>query len=32
MIVVDGNPFDDLNALGDVWLVVHNGVVIRNDK
>jgi len=31
VIVVDGNPLERIDALRDVWLVVHNGEIIRND-
>ncbi len=29
ILVVKGNPLEDIHALGDVFLVVHNGVIIR---
>ncbi len=32
VIVVDGNPLDDLQALGSVLVVVRDGVVIRDDR
>ena len=32
VIAVDGNPLERIDALRDVWLVVHNGEVIRNDR
>ncbi|MFC2078176.1 amidohydrolase family protein [Candidatus Bipolaricaulota bacterium] len=32
VIVVDGNPLERIDALRDVWLVVHIGEVIRNDR
>jgi len=31
VLVVGGNPLQDLQALTDVRLVIHNGVVIRDD-
>jgi imidazolonepropionase-like amidohydrolase len=30
MLIVSGNPLDDLEALLDVQMVMHNGVVIRD--
>jgi imidazolonepropionase-like amidohydrolase len=30
-LVVGGNPLDDLNALQDVLLVIHDGVIIRDE-
>lgn len=32
LIVVDGNPLEDLEALRNVQLVVHNGELIRDDR
>ena len=29
VLVVDGNPLEDLQALANVRLVVHGGVIIR---
>ena len=29
MIILDDNPLDDLNALEDVQMVIHNGEIIR---
>lgn len=31
ILVVAGNPLEDLKALADVRLVIHGGVVIRNE-
>ena len=31
VLVVAGNPLEDLKALADVRLVIHGGVVIRNE-
>jgi imidazolonepropionase-like amidohydrolase len=31
VLVVGGNPLEDLQALRDVRVVVHNGVIIRNE-
>ena len=30
ILVVEGNPLEDLNALTNVRMVIHNGVIIRN--
>jgi imidazolonepropionase-like amidohydrolase len=30
MIIVNGNPLDDLESLLDVDMVIHNGDVIRD--
>ncbi len=32
VIVVDGNPLEDVERLVDVVIVVHNGVVIRDER
>ncbi len=32
VIVVDGNPLEDVERLADVVLVVHNGVIIRDER
>jgi formylglycine-generating enzyme required for sulfatase activity/imidazolonepropionase-like amidohydrolase len=32
ILVVDGNPLEDLEALGRVLMVVHSGVVIRDER
>jgi imidazolonepropionase-like amidohydrolase len=29
VLVVDGDPLDDIHALTNVRVVLHNGVVIR---
>ena len=29
ILVVAGNPLDDLQALNDVQMVIHNGAIIR---
>ena len=29
ILVVKGNPLEDLRALADVRMVIHNGVIIR---
>jgi imidazolonepropionase-like amidohydrolase len=29
VLIVDGNPLEDIHALTDARLVIHNGVVIR---
>ena len=29
ILIVEGNPLDDMQALTDVQMVIHNGVVIR---
>jgi imidazolonepropionase-like amidohydrolase len=29
ILVVEGNPLEDLQALADVRMVIHNGVIIR---
>jgi imidazolonepropionase-like amidohydrolase len=31
ILVVDGNPLDDLQTLANMRLVIHNGMVIRNE-
>jgi imidazolonepropionase-like amidohydrolase len=31
ILVVDGNPLQDLRALTDTLLVIHRGVIIRNE-
>jgi imidazolonepropionase-like amidohydrolase len=31
ILIVEGNPLDDLGALENVLLVIHGGVVIRNE-
>jgi imidazolonepropionase-like amidohydrolase len=31
VLVVDGDPLEDIHALTDVRLVIHNGVVIREE-
>ena len=31
VLVVEGNPLEDLTALADVRLVIHGGNVIRNE-
>jgi imidazolonepropionase-like amidohydrolase len=31
LIAVRGDPLQDIRAMGGVGLVVHSGVVIRND-
>jgi imidazolonepropionase-like amidohydrolase len=30
ILVVEGNPLEDIQALTDVRMVIHNGVIIRN--
>ncbi len=32
IIVVAGNPRADIQALGDIGMVIHNGVIIRDDR
>ncbi len=32
VLVIEGNPLDDLEALGAVLLVIRNGVVIRDER
>jgi imidazolonepropionase-like amidohydrolase len=32
ILVVDGDPLQDIQALMDVRLVIHNGVIIREDS
>jgi len=32
LLVVEGNPLEDLNVLTNARLVIHNGVVIREEK
>jgi imidazolonepropionase-like amidohydrolase len=29
ILVLDGDPLSDLNAFSLPWMVIHNGVVIR---
>jgi imidazolonepropionase-like amidohydrolase len=31
VIIVEGDPLQDIRALEKVWLVIHNGVTIRSD-
>jgi imidazolonepropionase-like amidohydrolase len=31
ILIVEGNPLDDMQALTDVQMVIHNGVVIRDE-
>lgn len=31
ILVVDGNPLEDLQALANVRMVIHNGVIIRDE-
>ncbi len=31
ILVADGNPLDDIHVLTNVWLVIHNGRIIRDD-
>lgn len=31
IIVIDRNPLNDLNHLKDISLVIHNGIIIRNN-
>jgi len=31
VLVVDGNPLENLKALADVRIVIHGGIVIRNE-
>ena len=31
ILIVAGNPLDDMNALTDVHMVIHNGEVIRKE-
>lgn len=31
IIVVDGNPLENLDVLQNVGIVIHNGKIIRND-
>jgi imidazolonepropionase-like amidohydrolase len=32
ILVVGGDPLEDLHALADIRLVVHNGVIIREES
>jgi imidazolonepropionase-like amidohydrolase len=32
MIIVSGNPLDDLESLLDIEMVIHNGEVIRDNE
>ncbi|MFC2079682.1 amidohydrolase family protein [Candidatus Bipolaricaulota bacterium] len=32
VIIVDGNPLEDLNALESVRIVIHNGTIIRDER
>ncbi|MFN2109544.1 MAG: amidohydrolase family protein, partial [Anaerolineae bacterium] len=32
VLVVDGDPLQDLQALKDVHLVIHGGVIIRDER
>ena len=32
VLVVDGDPLEDIHALTDVRMVIHNGVVIRGEE
>ena len=32
ILVVGGNPLEDIQSLKDVMLVIHNGVVIRDER
>ena len=29
---LDGNPLIDIHALGNIPLVIHNGIIIRDDR
>jgi imidazolonepropionase-like amidohydrolase len=31
ILIVEGDPLDDMHALTDVQMVIHNGVVIREE-
>jgi imidazolonepropionase-like amidohydrolase len=31
ILVVAGNPLEDMHALADVQMVIHNGVIIRDE-
>ena len=31
ILVVAGNPLEDMHTLTDVQMVIHNGVIIRNE-
>ena len=32
VLVVDGDPLEDIHALTDVRMVIHNGVMIRGEE
>ena len=32
ILILNNNPLDDLNALTNVFMVIHNGSIIRGDK
>jgi imidazolonepropionase-like amidohydrolase len=32
VIVVDGNPLEDVRSLESVIVVIHNGVIIRDER
>gem|GEM_PF-1063302 len=32
LLILNGNPLDDLDHLEDVHLVIHNGIVIRDNR
>ncbi|MBI5034489.1 MAG: amidohydrolase family protein [Chloroflexi bacterium] len=32
LLIVDGDPLQDLNALADVRMVIHNGAIIRDEN
>jgi len=32
ILIVDGDPLEDINALGDIQMVIHNGVIIRPEE
>ncbi len=31
ILIVDGNPLDDLQTLANVKMVIHNGAIIRDE-
>jgi imidazolonepropionase-like amidohydrolase len=32
VLVISGDPFDDLQNLTHIRMVIHNGVIIRNEN
>ena len=32
VLIVQGNPLDDLNALRNIQMVIHDGVIIRSES